>query len=57
MHTVFGHGWAALMYFLLYLIVGVPTAGIIMYYVIDVFMTVTVGNTVTESDIARLLRK
>jgi hypothetical protein len=57
MHTVFGHGWTALMYFLLYLIVGVPTAGIIMYYVIDVFMTVTVGNTVTESDIARLLRK
>ena len=57
MHTVFGHGWAALVYFLLYLIVGVPTVGIIMYYVIDVFMTVTAGNTVTESDIARLLRK
>lgn len=57
MHTVFGHGWAALLYFFLYIIVGVPTVGIIMYYVIDVFMTVTAGNTVTESDIARLLRK
>ena len=57
MHTVFGHGWTALLYFLLYIIVGVPTVGIIMYYVIDVFMTVTAGNTVTESDIARLLRK